>query len=455
MKKANSRNLILFTLCMIILNSCTGTAAPTAPLFVIAGLPDKSETTDTNEAGIIVLQDRVLEPNAPTPRFVRFTDKPIPLAATPRAFDIVGEASTRDELVVLSRSQAEDTARTVSAYLDFFNTRGLEVADSNTFRTSRPRVDLRTLTYPAPLTVDTLCPIDMEVTSTGLYAVIFSSPSVCFPGSGTADDAIIVITLPSRPSGTTPASVASAIRSFNEPAKPLVRTSVFSNGVSRAGMFLDQSGDTLYYLRQEGVNSLDLRSLASFAYTQSNPETPTNTAQTISSAISIGSEEFRDISKVSGTNPLAILGVSSYVLAPTSRTDNAEPQLKEVKTLTVRSQDNRTFLSDATATRLFILDDNDKLVYHPDPTLETNSQAQITTGVVSTINTTSNFLYIAATRRLNVFDTQPLFNENSTNLDASFIEENCDTNQATDGLCALDNPTALTWIEGILPPSNQ
>ena len=68
----------LFICITLFLTSCTGTTAPTQPLFVIAGVQENIV------ASIVVLQDRVLE-TLPTnaPRFVRFASQP--LAATAQA----------------------------------------------------------------------------------------------------------------------------------------------------------------------------------------------------------------------------------------------------------------------------------------------------------------------------------------------------------------------------------
>jgi hypothetical protein len=230
---------LLLICTLAFLTSCTGTQAEVEPLFVIAGVQDPPR--------VLVLQDRVFEGlGQGEPRFTTFASRD--LAAIPRAFDTVDRAGIREELVVLSRTvTVSGTTRTVSTFLDFFNTRGLVADDETTFSNTRNRVDLKTLTYPAPLTADTLCPIDMEVTRNGSHALIFSSPSVCFPGSGTANDAIIVIALPARLPSTTSASVVSRILSFDVAANPLVRTSVFPGEVSRGGMYLDQSSDALYY----------------------------------------------------------------------------------------------------------------------------------------------------------------------------------------------------------------
>jgi hypothetical protein len=439
----------IFSTLLLLLASCTGTTAPSAPLFVIAGIQDAN---GLNPA-ILVLQDRALDATntAPdAPRFVQITSQT--LAATARAFDSVDEANIREELVVLSRSQ-DATSRQVSAYLDFFNTRGLVAADPATFRATRTRVDLRTLSYPFPLSVDTVCPIDLEVTRDGTHAVIFSSPSVCFPGSSSANDALIVIALPPRLPETTPASVVSIILSSNAPANPLVRTAVFASsatrdGVTRGGMFLDQNGDVLYYLRQKGSQGVELRRLEFSSYTSATPESDTN-VQVISSNIPIRTDEFRDMTKA-GSN-LALLGAGSYVLAPLSVTTGFTP--KAINTVDVRGQEPRAFVIDPTGIQFFILDDNTRLVYHADPTLEANTTTEVT-GTTATFNTTSSFLYIAGNQGMSTFDLLPLVNEGNTNLESLLTEDVCDPTQA-DGLCSLNNPTALSWAQGILLPETQ
>jgi hypothetical protein len=439
----------LFICTLVFLASCTGTTAETEPIFVIAGVDDVSPEA-TVVPGILVLQDRVFEEiGQDEPRFVRFTTRD--LGATARAFDTVDRAGTREELAVLSRTVTETRTetgtivRTVNTFLDFFNTRGLVTANPDTFSITRNRVDLKALTYPAPLTADTLCPIDMEVTRNGSHALIFSSPSVCFPGSPSADDAIIIIALPARFPSTTPASVISFIRSFDVAANPLVRTSIFPGDVSRGGMYLDQSGDALYYLRQRSSQTVELRQLSFSAYTSTTPESGTNNVQVISSNIPIRPDEFRDMTRVSSN--ISILGASTYVLAPTSGTNVTTTT---VTTLPVRLQDPRAFVPDPSANRLFILDDNDKIIYHTDPTNQTNTDTDITTGSVSTINTASSYLYVAGNDVMNIVDALPL-NEGNTNIDSLLSDETC-TETPTSGVCELNNPTALTWAEGILLP---
>jgi hypothetical protein len=423
----------LTLMALLFLVGCTGTRGPTLPLFVIAGVQD----TGGANPRILVLQDRVLDGVADTePRFINFASQP--LAAIARAFDSVDETNSREELVVLSRSQ---TGSTVSAFLDFFNTRGLLVSDPTTFRVSRTRVDLSTLAFPTAL-----CPVDLEVTRDGNYAVIFNSPSVCNPTFGSANDSLVVLSLPSRPPGATPARVVSSILSSNAPANLLVRTAVFSGGTSRGGMFLDQNnGDSLYYLRQEGSQAVELRLLSFSAYTGTDPESSTN-VQTISSNLPIRNDEFRDMTKVSSN--LAILGAGTYVLAPLSVTTGFTPN--PINTEDVRGQDGRSFVPDATSSLLFILDDNDKIIYHADPTTETNTETDVT-GNISTINTESDFLYVVGGDRISVFDLKPLIDEGNTNLEFLLSEDICDPNNP-DSLCDLNTPTALTWAEGILLP---
>lgn len=420
--------IFMLVMGMILLSGCTGTPAPTPPLFIIAGV------RDTNS--IIVLQDRVLEPNAPTPRFVRFTSQQ--LTATPLAFDIVDEASSRSELVVLSRGGTRDTNNIFPAFLDFFNTRGLTPTDPGTFRPSRAQIDLRTLTYPFPLA--DLCPIDVEVTRDGNYALIFNSPRVCNPTKLDTDNVIVVVSLRAAP-----VSVVSSLLQENS-TKPLVTSSVLTGSPISTGMFLDQSGDTLYYLRRVGVATLELRTLSFTAYTSTTPETTTNPAQVISSNIPIRGDEFRDMTKV-GSN-IAILGGGSYVLAPQTVTEGFVPRATD--TVDVRFQGPRAFVQDITNTRLLFLDDNERIVYHADPNTTTNTEADVT-GTVSTWNTSDNFLYIAGTDRLTILDTLP-FAEGSINLSSLLTEDTC---QDSPDLCALDNPTALSWIQGILLPTSQ
>ena len=431
------RFIVLLMSCLVLaLTACTGTQASAEPLFLIAGVQDDSGANPR----VVVVQDRVLE------RFVTFAFGD--LEATARAFDLVDESGTREELVVLSRSQEGDT---VTAFLEFFNTRGLLVDEpEETFFDTRPDLDLQSLTYPPSFDVSTLCPIDMEVTRNGSRVLIFSSPSTCFPGSSDADDAIVVLAAPAKRPGTTPASVLSVILSSNAPAKLLVKSRAFEGSV-RSGMYLDQSTDTLYYLRRS-VNQVELRRLESSTYTSSDPEPNPTGTQPIAGNIDISNEQFRDLKKIGGN--IAVLGPNDYVLVPSSGTN---VEVTTVDTGSVGSQASRAFVPDATSSSLFILDDNDKLIYHADPTLPANTEADVT-GTLSALNTNSDFLYVLGINSddeplVTVFDLQPLFNEGNTNLESLLTEESC--GGEGDGLCALTNPTALTWAEGILLPTDE
>jgi hypothetical protein len=421
-------------LSLLVLSSCTGTPGATAPFFVIAGV------TTTAGPSLLVLQDRVADNiSANEPRFTRFTSQPLPAPAV--AFETVDETGLREELIVLSRSQTiTDGATTVSAFLNFFNTRGLTPTDESTFRPSRGQLDLRTLTYPSPFTVNDLCPVDLETTRDGTYALLFNSPRVCYGNRLETDNSIIVVFTPRNEA----ASVVTILR-FNNSTTPLVTSSVLTGSIP-TGMFLDQSSDALYYLRRT-VSTLRLLRLERSFYTSStfDESNPAN-FQIISNDLPVRSDEFRDMTKVG--NNLAILGAGSYVLAPLSFTEGFTPKLTDTRD--VRSQDSRRFVFDATATNLLILDDNQRLLYHPDPTTATNTETEVE-GVSAAFNTTEDYLYLADTNRMDIIDTRP-FEEGNTNLDALYSEESCTTAQANDGLCALTNPATLTWAEGILLP---
>lgn len=452
MKRFSQYSYLFLLSFVLILNGCTGTPAPATPLYVIAGITDNDPATDSaNSSSVLVLQDRISD-ELPTdaPRFERFASQP--LAAQARVFETVEEASSRDELVVLSRTlDVTTSARTVKTYLDFFNIRGLTPTDDTTFRPSRNRVDLKTLTYPVTnpvsVRVETLCPIDMEINRTGSHAVIYSSPSVCFPNTATDNDAMIVIELPQALPSTTPAIVRSVIPSVFP--NRLVRSNVSANDTARAAMYIDQSGDTLYYLRERGTQSVTFQSLSFTAYTSDTPETDTNTAQIIVQDAPFRSENFRDMIRV-GSN-IVLLSIGDYLLlpqTPPSTTFSGRP----TDTVDARSVDSRAFVQDATSSRLFILDDNERLIYHAEPATTTNTVIDIE-GTTSAYNMVSSFLYIAGTDTISRVDTLPL-GEGSTELD--FVEETCDTsNTAVDSLCTLDNPTALSWAEGILLASPQ
>jgi hypothetical protein len=416
--------LFFVTFCLLI-NGCTGTPGETTPFFVIAGV------TSSTGSSLLVLQDRVADnTSVDEPRFTRFTSQPLPAPAV--AFESVDEAGLREELIILSRSQTTaGGVTTVSAFLNFFNTRGLTPDDETTFRASRGQLDLRSLTYPFPLT--DLCPVDLETTRDGTYAVIFNSPRVCYPGRLETDNTIVILFTPRDAA----ASVVTSLR-FNNFTNPLP-----------TGMFLDQSSDALYYLRRF-VSTPTLLRVERGQYTSSSfDESNTNNVQTIASDVLVRTEDFRDITKVGGN--LAILGANNYVLAPLSVTTGF--RANQTTTLGVRFQEPRSFVTDVTATSLLIFDDNQRLVYHADPTTTTNTTTD-TEGVVSTFNTSEDYLYLADTGRMDIIDTRP-FEESNTNLDALFSEETCNTSQAADGLCALTNPSALSWAQGILLPESQ
>jgi hypothetical protein len=418
----------------LLLNSCTGTTADSAPLFVIAGV---QESNGTNPR-VVVVQDQVLNNLGDgEPRFTDFSAQP--LAAPARAFDVVDETFDRSELVVLSRSPTRDaTTQIIPAYLDFFNSRGLTPTQPDTFAPSRTQLDLRaaTFTYPFPLT--DLCPIDLEVTRDGNYALFFNSPRVCNPAKLEQDNVIVVLSIAR---GSAPRVVSSLTRDNN--TKPLITSSVVSGTPISSGMFLDPSTDTLYYLRRS-VSTLELRSLGFSTYTvNTNPE---NDPALNPLLASINTLEFRDLTKIAGS--IAILGTTNYLLAPQTFTENSSP--RATTTVTARSQTPRAFAQDVTGTRFLFLDDNERLVYHADPATPANTVTEVE-GRLSAWNTTDDFLYIADTDQLETFDTRPL-EEGDTNLGPLLDEQTCETSPA---LCVLDNPSALSWVQGILLPTTE
>jgi hypothetical protein len=436
------KKLFMLLVLILILAACTGTPAPTAPLFVIAGI-------EANK--ILVFQDRTLDGlREEEPRFSKFAEAT--LEASPIAFDSVEENSGRSELVVLSRSQAPNNG-VVSTYLNFFNTRGLDPDQPDTFRPSRNRVDLKGLTYPANFGVDTLCPIDMEINNLGTQAIIFSSPRICFPESSDANEAMIVVTLPAKLPATTPASVPSIIRSATLPANPFVKTAISNNGLLRAAMYLDRSSDTLYYLREKGTQNVDLLSLSSTAYLSGTPETGSNSSQRILENVQLAPDQFRDIGKVSSS--IVLLDNSDYLLAPLTPPTPPIPIIRPVETVDALSTTFRALVADDTELRLLILDSNERLIYHADPTNTASTQTDID-GTVSAWNTTDNFLYIAGSNAqgqgfFNIIDTLP-FNEDNTNLGQLRAEETCADSPA---ICEMVNPTALSWVQGILLPETE
>ncbi len=428
---------ILFATCSVLLSSCTGTSADSEPLFVIAGVQESSGANPR----VLIVQDRVLDGlEAGEARFRDFTAQP--LLAPARAFDVVDEAQSRSELVVLSRSPTRDaTTQIIPAYLDFFNTRGLTPTQPDTFAPSRTQLDLRSFTYSFPLT--DLCPVDLEVTRDGNYALFFNSPRVCNPAKLEADNVIVVLSI-SRDSA--PRVVSSLTQ--NNSTTPLITSSVLSGTPISSGMFLDPSSDTLYYLRRS-VTTLRLLRLDFSTYTlntntgNTNPESDTALNPLLAS---INGLEFRDLTKVSSS--IAVLGTTNYVLAPQTFTANFTAQ--PINTVTARSQNPRAFAPDVTGTRFLFLDDDERLVYHPDPAITANTVTEVE-GKLSTWNTTDDFLYIADTDQLETFDTRPL-EDGDTNLGPLLDEQTCETSPA---LCLLDNPSALSWVQGILLPTTE
>jgi hypothetical protein len=424
---------ILMSCLVLVLTACTGTQADAEPLFLIAGVQDDGGANPR----VVVVQDRILDGIADgEERFVTFAS--LGLEATARAFDLVDEIGTREELVVLSRSQEGDT---VTAFLEFFNTRGLLASDTATFRSSRDSIDLGTFDIPD------LCPVDLEVTREGNHALLFNSPRVCDSTQLDTDNTIVALSIFRNDAPF----VLSSLEEGNL-TRPLITSNVLTSTPFPTGMFLDQSTNTLYYLRERGTQNINLQSLSFSAYTSESPETGANSAQVILDNLRFQVDSFRDMTKVGSS--LAILGTTNYVLGPLNPTTTLpEP----IDTLDARSQTPRAFVPDATASSLFILDSNDKLVYHADPTLPANTEADVT-GTLSALNTDSDFLYVLGINSrdeplVTIFDLQPLFSEGNTNLESLFTEESCDGED--DGLCDLTNPTALTWAEGILLPTDE
>jgi hypothetical protein len=401
------KQFIALVLLVLVLTSCTGTTETDPPVFLIAGV------NNPGKPQLLLYRDDFL---SDTKRFVLFKNKvkdkdvDILLSAPPIAFDIVDRTTTRTELVVLTR-EADGTS-----FLEFFDLRGIETP-ADFVETTAKQIALAKRT-DLPTNID-ICPTSVQVTRDGTVAILLNDPQSCGRAS---DIRLIFIDLVNnkyitqyKPSGAFPLS----------PAPPV----------------LDQSGDSLYFL-QEGATDTKLERVERNSFTK----TTISASDITEINPSIKNNPRNQVDMIKQGSNILVLNPNSdsqsiYTVVPTQV--NGED--KNIRTL----GQTQKFIPDYTNrySQVFILSSS-RLIIHPDfdSTEAQNNVSGTVDATVGTINTASDFLYLAGTGIVSTLDLLDL-DQNSTSI--ALETETSTGSEPNKDLAELINPTILTWVQGV------
>jgi hypothetical protein len=385
--------LFLLSLALV---SCTGTPEDEPPVFVLAGV------INGDKAELILFEDRYRFVNDmdSTTRFKFFDRQDLPAPAVD--FDIVDRVNTRSELIVLTRDDKE-------SYIHFFSLLGIKTAANFTETTSK-RINLAKLTG-LPTDIE-LCPSNIQVTRDGTFAAILN---VATPTCGEEDDIRLLI-----------------IDLKNRKYLRQVRPNIFP--LSSIHPIIDQSSDILYFLSTSGGSGVKLNSLERSNFTST--ESPSFGVRTYDTAIQTNTNQ-TDFMKLSSSfltlNP-SINSQSIYTYTTVSG-----DTLKNETIPTIARVES--FIPDYTNqyTQVFILG-NSRLAIHQNAETTTlpNRIEGSTTAMLGTINTFTDFLYLVSDNTIEVFDLLELQDNPS-----SIVLE-------TETISDLNNPSILTWIQGVV-----
>jgi hypothetical protein len=391
----------LCLLCLLLV-SCTGTFEVEPPVFVIAGV------INDGQAELVLLEDRYRFINDTDSR-ARFTffDR-IELLAPAIAFDIVDRVNTRSELIVLTRD--DDTS-----YLQFFSLLGIETpADFE--ETTTKQINLAELT-DLPEDLD-ICPTHIQVTRDGNFGAILNDPETC---DLTGETQIILVDLEDE-------TFLSAFGDINFRISPV-------------NLIIDQNNDALYFLRNRAT-SVNLAKLDRANFRNESPDDNVTYASDENNRSDIQrSLDQTDVMRFGSS--YAILnprnaGNSVYTIAPFSSTAT----FTNVPTLT----NAQSFIPDYTNqyNQVFILSNNRIAIHqNPETTTSPNRIEGSTTATLGTINTFTDFLYLALDNTLQVFDLLELQDSPGS------IVLQTETDDDNAALEKLNDPSILTWVQGI------
>ncbi len=391
-----------FTLCilsLLLLTGCTGTPNEEIPILLIAAI-------DGNDGPQLLLFEDKLNS---TIRFPLVDKAARDLSAPAVAFDFTDRNNRRDQLFVLTRDGENVISETSKSYIEIFDTLAIDPATPAKFKKTRS-IDLSTIPdLPKPF-----CPTQIQLTRDGRYAVIFSEITVC----GLSDDKrrIVIIDI----SQTTLEKLLLSI------IPPRIQ------GFAEAGIFLDQSNDSLYFV-ENGVGDVDLLRLDQNSFddvTSTNKQLPSNLKQQVNKEDVIRGTSFFQINRIG--SGFVLLDDNKY----THISDTTQSATVTQITTTARS---RQMITDTSGEykQLFILGENG-LTIHFDAN-KTDSAKTSERASSMTLNYVTDFLYLADQNVIKVFD---LFDLDQTITSLQIDSETVPT--------LTTRPTLLTWIPGVI-----
>lgn len=392
----------LLALCyVLILVGCTGTNEEEPPVFVIVGVQNGLESQ------LVLFEDAYKTASDSNPRFKPFGTATLEAPAV--AFDIVDRINSRSELIVLTRKDDG------TSFLQFFSLLGIQ-NDTDFAENTSKKIILSTLT-DLPATLD-LCPTSIQVTRDGALAAIQNNPKIC-GGSSDGSRSILLIDLSQR--RYLNQLERSSFKDFRVPSLVSVR--------------LDQKNDALYFLTERG-QTIELNRLERNLFTSSDPSakvtkyTPSlRTDTNLSDFIQYGSDAL-------------ILNRSQNLYTYASLSGD----LLENTNVPTLNQ-GLTFIEDPSNKypQVFVLN-GQRIAIHSDPRATTTSNRieGPSTAKIGTINTFSDFLYLARDKALEVYDLLELQRNPTT---VALEVESSSRNAALD---TINNPSILTWFQGVI-----
>ncbi len=391
---------LLFLLSILLLTSCTGTPENEPPVFVIAGVQngDKSQ--------LVLLEDDYKSASDTTPRFKSFAEADLNAPAI--AFDIVDRINTRSELVVLTRKDGDVT----QSFLEFFSLLGIEKA-ADFAENKGKQLDLSTLT-DLPTTID-LCPTSIQITRDGSLAAIFNNPEICQGPDN--KKSLLLIDIKNK-------------KYLNQ----ITTIGVFP--LSPLGASIDQNNDALYFLSTTGNSGVSLNRLDRNNINSSNNFSSSNSCNIIICYKENLQNNINQSGFVKRSSDVLILNRSQNLYTYSTFSGN---ELKNTDILTIGQ--GQSFIHDYTNqyNQVFVLSNNRIAIHQtPETTTTPNRIEGSTSAMLGTINTFTDFMYLARDNVLEVYDLLEL-QDNPTSV-ALEVET---------GLVDLNNPTILTWAQGV------
>jgi hypothetical protein len=390
------KRLLLLSLIFIV--SCTGTPEDEPPVYVIAGV------VNGTQAELVLFEDDYKNVSNTSPRFKLFDSEELEAPAV--AFDIVDRINSRSELIVLTRETVD------TSFLEFFSLRGVQ-EEADFVESDSKQIALSTLTdLPEDIS---LCPNSIQVTRDGALAALVNNPSLCRVSG--SEISILLIDIKNK-------------TFLNE----ITRNTFDVFPISPVATTIDQNNDTLYFLSTRATDVI----LNRLSRGQFNTDDLDRDVVSYSDEIDISNPS--DFVKRSSDALILSRSQSIYTYASLSG-DTLENT--NIPTLNL----GQSFIPDFTHQyhQVFLLN-GQRLAIHQDPkaTATPNRIEGSTPARLGTINTFTDFLYLAYDNTLQVFDLFELENSpGSIALETESESDNAD-------LESLNDPTILTWVQGVI-----